>query len=157
MRVFQILNDEVLIIKDKKEYKDSIANFKVDSGVTVELPVKSIYDDLQKLPVIQYKDKAEEWKDFPVQELETYIDSVQTYLDAKEKREYVEPTAEEKAAAEKAQIDSDYNASVAALQASMQIAQLNDDADAIASVQAEKVDLDAAYKEAIAEVEGGNA
>ena len=39
----------------------------------------------------------------------------------------------------------------------MQIAQLNDDADAIASVQAEKVDLDAAYKEAIAEVEGGNA
>ena len=60
MRVFQILNDEVLIINDKKEYKDSIANFKVDSGVTVELPVKSIYDDLQKLPVIQYEDKGKQ-------------------------------------------------------------------------------------------------
>ena len=63
-----------------------------------------------------------------------------------------EPTAAEKAAAEKAQIDSDYNASVADLQASLQIAQLNNDADAIASIQAEKVDLDTAYKEAIAEV-----
>ena len=67
-----------------------------------------------------------------------------------------EPTAEEKAAAERAQIDSDYNSSVAELQASMQIAQLNNDSDAIASVQAEKVDLDAAYKDAIADVEGSN-
>lgn len=115
MRVFQILNDEVLIIKDKKEYKDSIANFKVDSGVTVELPVKSIYDDLQKLPVIQYKDKAEEWKDFPVQELETYIDSVQTYLDAKEKREYVEPTEAEKKAATISSIKAKYNTQLNAM------------------------------------------
>lgn len=67
-----------------------------------------------------------------------------------------EPTAEEKAAAEKAQIDSDYNASVAALQASMQIAQLNNDADAIASIQAEKASLDAAYKGAIATAEGSD-
>lgn len=67
-----------------------------------------------------------------------------------------EPTAEEKAAAERAQIDSDYNSSVAELQASMQIAQLNNDSDAIASVQAEKVDLDAAYKDAIVDVEGSN-
>ena len=58
MRVFQILNDEVLIINDKKEYKDSIANFKVDSGVTVELPVKSIYDDLQKLPRMERLSRA---------------------------------------------------------------------------------------------------
>ena len=72
--------------------------------------------------------------------------------------EYVtpEPTAEEKAAAEKAQIDSDYNASVADLQASLQIAQLNNDADAIASIQAEKVDLDATYKDAIAAAEGSD-
>ena len=110
MRVFQILDNEVLIINDKKEYKDSVANFKVDSGVTIELPVKSIYDDLQKLPVIQYKDKAEEWKDFPIQELETYIDSVQTYLDSKEKREYVGPTAEETQAANLAKLDADYGA-----------------------------------------------
>lgn len=92
MRVFQILNDEVLIINDKKEYKDSVANFKTDSGLTVELPVKSIYDDLQKLPVIQYEGQPEDWKAYPVQELETYIDSVQTYLDAQTKRTYVAPS-----------------------------------------------------------------
>lgn len=149
MRVFQILNDEVLIIKDKKEYKDSIANFKVDSGVTVELPVKSIYDDLQKLPVIQYKDKAEEWKDFPVQELETYIDSVQTYLDAKEKREYVEPTAEEKAAAEKAKLASEYEANKSEMLNALQSATLAGNTDAVASIQQDYKDMTAAYKEAV--------
>lgn len=65
MRVFQILNDEVLIINDKKEYKDSVANFKTDSGLTVELPVKSIYDDLQKLPVIQYAGQPERLESVP--------------------------------------------------------------------------------------------
>lgn len=93
MRVFQILNNEVLIINDKKKYKDSVVNFKTDSGLTVELPMKSIYDDLQKLPVIQYAGQPEEWKAYPVQELETYIDSVQTYLDAQAKRTYVAPAA----------------------------------------------------------------
>ncbi len=149
MRVFQILNDEVLIINDKKEYKDSIANFKVDSGVTVELPVKSIYDDLQKLPVIQYKDKAEEWKDFPVQELETYIDSVQTYLDAKEKREYVEPTAEEKAEAEKAKLASEYEANKSEMLNALQSATLAGNTDAVASIQADYKEMTEAYKEAV--------
>ena len=149
MRVFQILNDEVLIINDKKEYKDSIANFKVDSGVTVELPVKSIYDDLQKLPVIQYEDKAEEWKDYPVQELEVYIDSVQTYLDAKEKREYVEPTAEEKAAAEKAKLASEYEANKSEMLNALQSATLAGNTDAVASIQADYKEMTEAYKEAV--------
>ena len=149
MRVFQILNDEVLIINDKKEYKDSIANFKVDSGVTVELPVKSIYDDLQKLPVIQYKDKAEEWKDYPVQELEMYIDSVQTYLDAKEKREYVEPTAEEKAEAEKAKLASEYEANKSEMLNALQSATLAGNTGAVASIQQDHKDMTAAYKEAV--------
>ncbi|CDF05320.1 putative uncharacterized protein [Megasphaera elsdenii CAG:570] len=149
MRVFQILNDEVLIINDKKEYKDSIANFKVDSGVTVELPVKSIYDDLQKLPVIQYKDKAEEWKDYPVQELEMYIDSVQTYLDAKEKREYVEPTAEEKAEAEKAKLASEYEANKSEMLNALQSATLAGNTGAVASIQQDYKDMTAAYKEAV--------
>ena len=149
MRVFQILNDEVLIINDKKEYKDSIANFKVDSGVTVELPVKSIYDDLQKLPVIQYKDKAEEWKDYPVQELEMYIDSVQTYLDAKEKREYVEPTEEEKAEAEKAKLASEYEANKSEMLNALQSATLAGNTDAVASIQADYKEMTEAYKEAV--------
>ena len=149
MRVFQILNDEVLIINDKKEYKDSVANFKGDSGVTVELPVKSIYDDLQKLPVIQYKDKAEEWKDYPVQELEMYIDSVQTYLDAKEKREYVEPTEEEKAEAEKAKLASEYEANKSEMLNALQSATLAGNTDAVASIQADYKEMTEAYKEAV--------
>lgn len=149
MRVFQILNDEVLIINDKKEYKDSVANFKGDSSVTVELPVKSIYDDLQKLPVIQYKDQAEEWKDFPVQELETYIDSVQTYLDAKEKREYVEPTEEEKAQAARQQLDAEYESEKSALADSLTTAILRGDTDTQASIQADYKDLEASYTESV--------
>ena len=149
MRVFQILDNEVLIINDKKEYKDSVANFKGDSSVTVELPVKSIYDDLQKLPVIQYKDQAEEWKDFPVQELETYIDSVQTYLDAKEKREYVEPTEEEKAQAARQQLDAEYEAEKSALADSLTTAILRGDTDTQASIQADYKDLEASYAESV--------
>lgn len=151
MRVFQILNDEVLIINDKKEYKDSVANFKVDSGVTAELPVKSIYDDLQKLPVIQYKDKAEEWKDFPVQELETYIDSVQAYLDAKEKREYVAPTEEEKAQAARQQLDAEYESTKSQLADDLTTAILRGDTETQASIQSDYKDLETSYAEAIAE------
>ena len=151
MRFFQILNNEVLIINDKKEYKDSVANFKADSGVTVELPVKSIYDDLQKLPVIQYKDKAEEWKDFPVQELETYIDSVQTYLDAKEKREYVPPTEEEKAQAARQQLDAEYESTKSQLADDLTTAILRGDTETQASIQSDYKDLETSYAEAIAE------
>lgn len=77
----------------KKNTKTALLILKTDSGLTVELPMKYIYDDLQKLPVIQYAGQPEEWKAYPVQELETYIDSVQTYLDAQAKRTYVAPAA----------------------------------------------------------------
>lgn len=149
MRVFQILNDEVLIINDKKEYKDSVANFKTDSGLTVELPVKSIYDDLQKLPVIQYAGQPEDWKAYPVQELETYIDSVQTYLDAKEKREYVEPTEEEKVQAERQQLDNEYNSTKQQLADDLTTAILRGDTEAQASIQANYKDLEASYAESV--------
>lgn len=149
MRVFQILNDEVLIINDKKEYKDSVANFKTDSGLTVELPVKSIYDDLQKLPVIQYAGQPEDWKAYPVQELETYIDSVQTYLDAKEKREYVEPTEEEKVQAERQQLDNEYNSTKQQLADDLTTAILRGDTEAQANIQADYKDLEASYAESV--------
>lgn len=149
MRVFQILNNEVLIINDKKEYKDSVANFKTDSGLTVELPVKSIYDDLQKLPVIQYAGQPEEWKAYPVQELETYIDSVQTYLDAKAKREYVAPTEEEKAQAARQQLDAEYESEKSALADSLTTAILQGDIDTQASIQADYKELEASYAESV--------
>lgn len=151
MRVFQILNDEVLIINDKKEYKDSVANFKLDSGITADLPTKSIYDDLQKLPVIQYAGQPEDWKSYPVQELETYIDSVQTYLDAKAKREYVEPTEEEKAQAERQQLDNEYSSTKRQLADDLTTAILRGDTDAQASIQSDYKDLEASYAKAIAE------
>lgn len=151
MRVFQILNNEVLIINDKKEYKDSVVNFKLDGGITAELPVKSIYDDLQKLPVIQYAGQPEDWKSYPVQELETYIDSVQTYLDAKAKREYVEPTEEEKAQAERQQLDNEYSSTKRQLADDLTTAILRGDTDAQASIQSDYKDLEASYAEAIAE------
>lgn len=151
MRVFQILNDEVLIINDKKEYKDSVANFKLDGGITAELPVKSIYDDLQKLPVIQYAGQPEDWKSYPVQELETYIDSVQTYLDAKAKREYVALTAEEKAQAARQQLDNEYSSTKRQLADDLTTAILRGDTEAQASIQSDYKDLEASYAEAIAE------
>lgn len=151
MRVFQILNDDVLIINDGKEYKDSVANFKIDSGITADLPIKSIYDDLQKLPVIQYAGQPEDWKTYPVQELETYIDSVQAYLDAKEKREYVEPTEEEKAQAERQQLDADYESTKSQLADDLTTAILRGDTEAQASIQADYKDLEASYAEAIAD------
>lgn len=151
MRVFQILNDEVLIINDKKEYKDNVANFKLDSGITNDLPIKSIYDDLQKLPVIQYAGQQEEWKDFPLQELETYIDSVQTYLDAKEKREYVEPTEEEKVQAARQQLDAEYESTKSQLADDLTTAILRGDTEAQASIQSDYKDLEASYADAISE------
>lgn len=151
MRVFQILNDEVLIINDKKEYKDNVANFKLDSGITNDLPIKSIYDDLQKLPVIQYAGQQEEWNDFPLQELETYIDSVQTYLDAKEKREYVEPTEEEKVQAARQQLDAEYESTKSQLADDLTTAILRGDTEAQASIQSDYKDLEASYADAISE------
>ena len=151
MRVFQILNDEVLIINDKKEYKDSVADFKLDSGITADLPIKSIYDDLQKLPVIQYAGQPEDWKSYPVQELETYIDSVQTYLDAKAKREYVAPTEEEKAQAERQQLDNEYNSTKQQLADDLTTAIVRGDAEAQASIQSDYKDLETSYAEAIAD------
>lgn len=151
MRVFQILNDEVLIINDKKEYKDIVVNFKLDSGITADLPIKSIYDDLQKLPVIQYAGQPEDWKSYPVQELETYIDSVQTYLDAKAKREYVALTEEEKAQAARQQLDNEYSSTKRQLADDLTTAILRGDTEAQASIQSDYKDLEASYAEAIAE------
>ena len=95
MKVFQILNDDVLIINGKQQYVDTVANFKADSGIKT-LPVKVIYDDQQRQPVVQQDDKSqEEWPDYPIAEYDKYIDAIDTYLAAKSQREYVPPTLDE--------------------------------------------------------------
>lgn len=60
-----------------------------------------------------------------------------------------EPTAEEKAAAEKASLDSEYEANKSEMLAALQAAQLAGNTDAVASIQQDYKDMTAAYKEAV--------
>ena len=144
MRVFQILNDDVLIIKDNEQYTDTAEHFKADSGLA-SLPAKVIYDDTQKQCLVD-----DEYTDYPSTEYDGYIDNVTAYIEAKAKREYVppaEPTAEEKKAAELAQLKANYDEAVESLTADMATALLRGDTDAQKSIQSDFADLQDAYKE----------
>ena len=88
MRVFQVLNNNVLIINEKKTYNDLISNFLADGGTKPENMV--IYDSQQKTTVVNGK-----FKDFPNETLENYIDNIDTYLESQQKRNYVPPTLNE--------------------------------------------------------------
>lgn len=105
MKCFQIMNNEVLIINDKKQYADTLGNYAKDGGSleaitaytlaekaeTVEvMPETVIYDDVQKCCVINNV-----WYQYPNEALESYIAELDTYITAKEEREYVPPTFEE--------------------------------------------------------------
>lgn len=120
MKCFQIMNNEVLIIDGDKQYADTPENFTADGGslgvITaytqpkilracdgthnhsvlsesepVEVtPETVIYDDLQKCCVINNV-----WYQYPNDALEAYIAALDTYIAAKEAREYVPPTFEE--------------------------------------------------------------
>lgn len=105
MKCFQIMNNEVLIINDKKQYADTPENFVTDGGnlaaitaymegeetQAVEVtPETVIYDDLQKCCVIN-----DVWYKYPNEVLEAYIAALDKYIAAKDAREYVPPTFEE--------------------------------------------------------------
>ena len=60
-----------------------------------------------------------------------------------------EPTAEEKAAAEKAKLTSEYEANKQEMLAAMQSAALAGNTDAVTSIQKDYKDMTAAYKEAV--------
>ena len=49
MKVFQIMKGEVLIINADKQYTDTVENFKIDSGLTLENLNEVIYDSYQVL------------------------------------------------------------------------------------------------------------
>jgi hypothetical protein len=89
MRVFQILDNDVLIIKDNEQYTDTAEHFKADSGLA-DLPAKVIYDDTQKQCLVD-----DDFKDYPNAEYDGYIDNVTAYIEAKAKRECVPPTLSE--------------------------------------------------------------
>lgn len=91
MRVFQIINNNVLIINDNKEYTDTFENFLADSGAESLGRDTIIYDDKQQQTVI-----GNEFKKYPdASSLETYIDNIDNYIAAKVQREYVPPTVDE--------------------------------------------------------------
>lgn len=89
MRVFQILDNDVLIIKDNEQYTDTAEHFKADSGLS-SLPAKVIYDDTQKQCLVD-----DDFKDYPNANYDSYIDNVTAYIEAKASREYVPPTLSE--------------------------------------------------------------
>ena len=86
MRVFQIQKNEILIINDDKQYTDTVENFKLDSGLSLDNINEVIYDNYQECSVINKK-----FKDYPNTEFEGYIDNVDIYIKAKSEREYVPP------------------------------------------------------------------
>ena len=86
MRVFQIMKNEVLIINNDKQYADTVGNFKTDSGLTLDDLNEVIYDNYQECCVVN-----KEFLTYPNNTFENYINNVETYITAKEQREYVPP------------------------------------------------------------------
>lgn len=86
MRVFQIQKNDVLIINGDKQYSDTVENFKLDSKLTLEGFNEVIYDNYQECNVVN-----KEFKKYPNNDFENYIDNVDIYIKAKSEREYVPP------------------------------------------------------------------
>ena len=92
MKCFQLLNDEILIIKEDKMYKDTSDNFITDGGrlqVGKIILREVIYDDQQSHAVMNG-----EFCDKPIAVIEDKINEIDTYISAKATREYIHPTFE---------------------------------------------------------------
>lgn len=127
MRVFQIQKNEVLIINGDKQYSDTVENFKLDSGLSLNNLTEVIYDNYQECSVIN-----KEFKEYPNTEFEGYIDNIDIYIKAKAEREYVppvEPTEEEKALAKIDEIMAENNTQIADIKDAMLIAVLTDNTE----------------------------
>lgn len=64
MKVFQITKGEVLIINGDKQYTDTVENFKIDSGLTLENLNEVIYDSYQECCVVN-----KEFQNYPDSDL----------------------------------------------------------------------------------------
>ena len=127
MRVFQIQKGEILIINGDKQYSDIVENFKLDSKLSLNNLTEVIYDNYQECCVIN-----KEFKEYPNANFDNYIDNVDTYIKAKEKREYVppeEPTEEEKALAKINEIMAANDEQIADIKDAMLVAVLTDDTE----------------------------
>lgn len=127
MRVFQIQKGEILIINGDKQYSDTVENFKLDSKLSLNNLTEVIYDNYQECCVIN-----KEFKEYPNANFDNYIDNADTYIKAKEKREYVppeEPTEEEKALAKINEIMAANDEQIADIKDAMLVAVLTDDTE----------------------------
>ena len=127
MRVFQIQKGEILIINGDKQYSDTVENFKLDSELTLKDLNEVIYDNYQECCVVN-----KEFKEYPNANFDNYIDNFDTYIKAKEKREYVppeEPTEEEKALAKINEIMAANDEQIADIKDAMLVAVLTDDTE----------------------------
>lgn len=135
MRVFQIQKGEILIINGDKQYSDTVENFKLDSGLSLDNINEVIYDNYQECSVIN-----KEFKDYPNTEFEGYIDNVDIYIKAKSEREYVppkEPTEEEKILAKINEIMEENDTQIADIKNAMLVAVLTDDTELQAELKQE--------------------
>lgn len=93
MRLFQILNNQVIIVKDEIFYNDTVENYILDEGVVEKNEEKiyvAVYDSQQN-----YCEVNGMALPYPNDFFENIIDSIDTLLANKEKREYVAPTFDE--------------------------------------------------------------
>ena len=135
MRVFQIQKGEILIINGDKQYSDTVENFKLDSELTLKDLNEVIYDNYQECCVIN-----KDFKEYPNANFDNYIDNVDTYIKAKEKREYVppeEPTEEEKLLNKINEIMVANDEQIADIKDAMLVAVLTDDTELQAELKQE--------------------
>ncbi|WP_167540164.1 hypothetical protein [Megasphaera elsdenii] len=94
-----------MIINGDKLYTDTVGNFKLDSGIK-SLPLRVWYNNEQSNVVIkQDTDSKEIWKKYPIREYDSYIATIDDYIDAKAQREYTPPTMDELKEKEQARPD----------------------------------------------------
>lgn len=151
MKVFQIQKNKVLIVNNNKKYTDTVENFKLDSNLK-ELSKTVIYDDNQECCVIDG-----DFLNYPDNDIDTYINNIDVYIKAKEKREYIPepPKTEEEIQKEKEkELEQEYNTQLESFKNDMLIALLNNNDDAIKSIQEEILEFNAAYVEAKEEIKG---
>ena len=91
--LFLLKNNMVYISVESLDlnYQDALDNFKLDSGLQINYK----HVDYNRT-VGQCLLNNEEFQEYPNQFFENILNNIQTYIDAKEKRGYKEPTFEEK-------------------------------------------------------------
>lgn len=93
MRMFQVSNNMVVIVKEALFYNDTIENYILDGGVIEKDGKKlilAVHDSQQN-----YCEVNGEVLEYPVEFFDNIIDNIENLLANKEKREYVAPTLDE--------------------------------------------------------------